>query len=137
MVRRSSWGGRSPAGTGWFVAGYVGIAGFLALEAVARKRGSASSLDASRDDQGTTGMIGITYGLAAELPLVLRRVPAPRLPPVAGPAARALVLAAEQPCGPAVVLVLGAPAAGRFMRLLAGYGAACRRPASARPAGRD
>ena len=86
MVRRSSWGGRSPAGTGWFVAGYVGIAGFLALEAVARKRGSASSLDASRDDQGTTRMIGITYGLAAELPLVLRRVPAPQLPPVAGPA---------------------------------------------------
>jgi protein-S-isoprenylcysteine O-methyltransferase Ste14 len=30
-------------------------------------------------------MIAITYGLAAELPLVLRRVPAPRLPPVAGP----------------------------------------------------
>ncbi len=31
-------------------------------------------------------MIAITYGLAAELPLVLRRLPAPQLPPMAGPA---------------------------------------------------
>ena len=66
--------------------GYVGIAGFLALEALARKPGGASSLDASLDDQGTTRMIAITYGLAAELPLALRRVPAPQLPPIAGPA---------------------------------------------------
>ena len=87
MVRRSSSGvRRSGAGTGWLLAGYVGIAGFLALEALVRKPGSASSLDASGDDQGTTRMIGITYGLAAELPLVLRRVPAPQLPPAAAPA---------------------------------------------------
>ena len=91
MVRRSSSGvRRSGAGTGWLLAGYVGIAGFLALEALARKPGSASSLDASGDDQGTTRMIGITYGLSAELPLVLRRVPAPQLPPAAAPAARGI-----------------------------------------------
>jgi protein-S-isoprenylcysteine O-methyltransferase Ste14 len=68
------------------VAGYAGIAGFFALEALARTPGGASSLDASRDDQGTTRTIAIAYGLAAELPLVLRRVPAPQLPPIAGPA---------------------------------------------------
>jgi hypothetical protein len=85
MVRRSSGSGRGArAGTGWFLAGYAGIAGFLGLEALARTPGSASSLNAY--DQGTTRMIAITYGLAAELPLVLRRVPAPQLPPMAGPA---------------------------------------------------
>jgi hypothetical protein len=87
MVRRSSGSGRGArAGTGWFLAGYAGIAGFLGLEALARTPGSASSLNASRDDQGTTRIIAITYGLAAELPLVLRRLPAPQLPPMAGPA---------------------------------------------------
>lgn len=87
MVSRSSGSGRGArAGTGWFLAGYAGIAGFFGLEALARTPGSASSLNASRDDQGTTRMIAITYGLAAELPLVLRRLPAPQLPPMAGPA---------------------------------------------------
>jgi protein-S-isoprenylcysteine O-methyltransferase Ste14 len=87
MVRRSSGSGRGArGGTGWFLAGYAGIAGFLGLEALARTPGSASSLNASREDQGTTRIIAITYGLAAELPLVLRRLPAPQLPPIAGPA---------------------------------------------------
>jgi hypothetical protein len=52
------------------------------LEALDRTPGSASSLNASRDDQGTTRIIAITYGLAAELPLVIRRLPAPQLPPM-------------------------------------------------------
>ena len=62
------------------------IADFLGLEALDRAPGSASNLNASRDDQGTTRMIAITYGLAAELPLALRNLPAPQLPPMAGPA---------------------------------------------------
>jgi hypothetical protein len=72
--------------TGWFLAGNADIAGFLGLEAQDRTLGSASSLNASHDDQGMTRMIAITYGLAAELPLVIRRLPAPQLPPMAGPA---------------------------------------------------
>jgi len=79
---------RRPArtGTGWFIAGYAGVAGFFALEAVTRKPGSASSLHASPDDQGTTRMIGVAYGLAAELPLLLRRAPLPQLPRLVAPA---------------------------------------------------
>jgi protein-S-isoprenylcysteine O-methyltransferase Ste14 len=85
-IRSSRCRRRSRADTSWFLAGYAGIAGFLALEAAARKPGSASSLDAPSADQGTTRMIATAYGLAAELPLVLRRVPAPQLPRMAGPA---------------------------------------------------
>jgi hypothetical protein len=49
--------GRRP-GIGWFLAGYVGVAGFLGLEATTREGGAASSLDASSDDQGTTRRTG-------------------------------------------------------------------------------
>lgn len=76
----------SRAGTSWFLAGYAGIAGFFLLEALARQRGTASSLDTSEDDQGTTGMILTAYVLTADLPLLLRRLPMPQLPPMAGPA---------------------------------------------------
>jgi protein-S-isoprenylcysteine O-methyltransferase Ste14 len=92
MTKRPSRSGRpGGGGRGWFLAGYAGIAGFLALEALARKPGQAASLEASPDDQGTTRMIVAAYGVAAELPLVLRRVPALRvpalqLPPAAAPA---------------------------------------------------
>jgi protein-S-isoprenylcysteine O-methyltransferase Ste14 len=78
--------GRGRNGLGWFLAGYAGIAGFGALEALTRQRGRAASLATSADDQGTTRMIVIAYAVAAELPLLLRRVPAPRLPPAAAPA---------------------------------------------------
>jgi protein-S-isoprenylcysteine O-methyltransferase len=74
------------SGNRWSLASYAGIAGFLALEAVTRAPGTPSSLEASRDDQGTTGRIVAAYALAATAPLVLRRVPTPRLPPAAGPA---------------------------------------------------
>ena len=77
---------RSRADTGWFLAGYAGVTGFLALEALTRRHGSASSLQASADDQGTTRMIVTAYGLAAELPLLLRRLPVPQLPRALGPA---------------------------------------------------
>ena len=87
---RPGAGRRHRGRPGWFLAGYAGIAGFLALEALTRERGRAASLDASADDQGTTRMIVIAYGVAAELPLLLRRVPSPRLPPAAAPAGLAL-----------------------------------------------
>jgi protein-S-isoprenylcysteine O-methyltransferase Ste14 len=67
------------------LAGYAGIAGFFALEVLTRHRGPASSLAASSDDQGTTRTIVTAYGLAATLPLLLRRLPLPPLPRGAGP----------------------------------------------------
>ena len=92
MAKRPSRDGRrSDGGPGWFLAGYAGIAGFLALEALTRRPGRAASLETSADDQGTTRMIVVAYGVAAELPLLLRRVPAPRLPAAAAPAGAALV----------------------------------------------
>jgi protein-S-isoprenylcysteine O-methyltransferase Ste14 len=78
--------GRSRADTSWFLAGYAGIAGFFVLEALTRHRGTASSLNASDDDQDTTRVIVTAYALAADLPLLLRRLPVPQLPPIAGPA---------------------------------------------------
>jgi protein-S-isoprenylcysteine O-methyltransferase Ste14 len=74
------------AGTGWFFAGYAGVAGFFALEAATRQRGTASSLDASRDDRGTTRLIVAAYATAVSLAPLLRRAPAPRLPRAAAPA---------------------------------------------------
>lgn len=55
------------------------------MEALARKPGDASSLAASSDDQGTTGLIISAYALAADVPLLLRRLVGPELPPVTGP----------------------------------------------------
>jgi len=75
----------SRADTRWLLAGYAGLAGFFALEAFTRQPGSASSMDTSSDDQGTTRIIVIAYALATDLPLLLRRLPVLQLPPVAGP----------------------------------------------------
>jgi hypothetical protein len=66
------------------VAGYAGLTGFLVLEGVVRERGSASSLEDSTDDQGTTRLILSAYGLAAVLPLLLRPLRLRRLPRSAG-----------------------------------------------------
>jgi protein-S-isoprenylcysteine O-methyltransferase Ste14 len=91
MGKRPGPGGRHRrGGRRWFLAGYAGIAGFLALEALTRAPGRAASLETSGDDQGTTRMIVAAYAIAAELPLLLRRVPAPELPPAAAPAGLAL-----------------------------------------------
>ena len=76
---------RSRADTGWFLAGYGGITGFFALEALTRQPGGASSLAASSNDQGTTRKIITAYALASDLPLLLRRLPVPELPRGAGP----------------------------------------------------
>ncbi|MGH3524973.1 MAG: methyltransferase family protein [Mycobacterium sp.] len=78
------------ADRGWLLAGYWGVAGFFALEVLARQPGSASSLDASRHDGGTTRMVASAYVIAAALPPALRRVRALRLPAPAGPAGLAL-----------------------------------------------
>jgi protein-S-isoprenylcysteine O-methyltransferase Ste14 len=64
----------------WLFAGYAGLAGFFAIEAAIRKQGSASSLSASEDDRDSTRSIVRAYVVAASLPLVLRGVPARRLP---------------------------------------------------------
>ena len=61
--------------TGWFLAGYAGVAGFFLVEQVARQRGTAASLDASGDDQGTTRGIVTASVAAATLAPLLRRVP--------------------------------------------------------------
>jgi protein-S-isoprenylcysteine O-methyltransferase Ste14 len=63
----------------WLLAGYAGLAGFFALEATVRQRGSAASLHASDDDEGTTRGIVMALVLGATLPVLLRRVPGPRL----------------------------------------------------------
>jgi protein-S-isoprenylcysteine O-methyltransferase Ste14 len=73
------------ADTGWFLAGYAGVAGFFAVEAATRQRGTASSLDASSDDRGTTRLIVGAYATAVSLAPVLRRTPSPRLPRAAAP----------------------------------------------------
>ncbi|GAA1968001.1 isoprenylcysteine carboxylmethyltransferase family protein [Microbacterium deminutum] len=65
---------------GWLLAGYGGLAGFLALEAL-RGSGGAASLTASEDDQGTTRMIATAYGLAISAPILARPLPTRPLPP--------------------------------------------------------
>jgi protein-S-isoprenylcysteine O-methyltransferase Ste14 len=72
-------------GTAWFLAGYAGLAGFFAVEAVTRQRGRASSLEASSDDRGTTRLIVAAYATAVSFAPLLRRTPSARLPRAAAP----------------------------------------------------
>jgi hypothetical protein len=75
--------GRADGG-GCTLAGYAGLLGFFAPATFTRRRGPASSLDAGDADRGTTRALVASYGLAVSLPIVLRRLPIPRLPrPVA------------------------------------------------------
>jgi protein-S-isoprenylcysteine O-methyltransferase Ste14 len=73
------------AGTGWFLAGYAGVGGFFALEAATRRRGTASSLNASSDDRGTTRLIVAAYATSVTLAPLLRRTPSARLPRAVAP----------------------------------------------------
>ena len=75
-----------PDGDRWFLLGYGGLAAFFALEAALRSRGSASRVDGSLDDRGTTRRIMAAYVLAAVLAPLLRRAPVRLLAPSAGPA---------------------------------------------------
>lgn len=81
---------RRGPGWGWFAAGYLGVAGFFALEASVRRPGEASSLDATEDDQGTTATIVGAYAVAGIASPVLRRLPLRRLPGAVGPIGLAL-----------------------------------------------
>jgi len=56
------------------VLGYVFIAGFLLFEAVLRRGESAKSLDRGGSDRGSTAAVGVSYGTAVLLPLVLNLV---------------------------------------------------------------
>jgi protein-S-isoprenylcysteine O-methyltransferase Ste14 len=56
------------------------VAGFLAIESAARQRGTAASLDASGDDQGTTKGIVTASVAATTLAPLLRRTPVRLLP---------------------------------------------------------
>jgi protein-S-isoprenylcysteine O-methyltransferase Ste14 len=71
--------------TRWFIAGYATLAGFFALEAATRERGTASSLAATADDQDTTRDIVLAYAVGAVAAPFLRLIPFPRLPYLAGP----------------------------------------------------
>ena len=77
-------------GSGWFLAGYAGIAGFFALEAASRQGGAAASLDASADDQGTTRMIVTGFASAVVLAPLARRLSLLRLPSAIVPVGLAL-----------------------------------------------
>ncbi len=78
------------AGAGWFIAGYVGLAGFLAVEAIVREGGRASSLHAGTADRGSTRTIVVASIAAATLAPMLRRAPFRPLPRAAGPAGLAM-----------------------------------------------
>jgi hypothetical protein len=84
----------SSGGRGWLLAGYVGAAGFFVQEVFLRRPGTASILNAAHDDDDTTRMLLTSPGLAYGLPLVLRRLPLPMMPPAA--AATGLIM---QACG--------------------------------------
>ena len=67
------------------MAGYAGVAGFFVLEKSTRERGAAASLEASRDDRGTTRMIVAAYATAAVVAPLVRALRRPRLRAAAGP----------------------------------------------------
>lgn len=72
-------------GIGWLLAGYAGIAGFFAVEALIREPGSASRLDAGSDDDGTTQAIVQAAVASAMLAPALRLAPGRKLPRAAAP----------------------------------------------------
>lgn len=73
------------ASTRWFGAGYAGLAGFLLLEALVRQRGSASDLDPSAHDDGTTRQVAAAYVAASLGAPLLRRLPVRPLPALGAP----------------------------------------------------
>ncbi|MDR3660477.1 MAG: isoprenylcysteine carboxylmethyltransferase family protein [Mycobacterium sp.] len=84
----------SSIGSGWLLAGYVGVGGFFIQELILRRPGAASSLNASHDDEGTTRTLLESSALAYVLPLALRRLPLSVMPSAA--AATGLIM---QACG--------------------------------------
>ena len=81
---RTSLGPRR--GLRWFLAGYAGVTGFLALEAVFRPPGvPASELHATKDDAASTRNIVVAYALALLSAPLLRRLPIRPLPAFSAP----------------------------------------------------
>ncbi|HYM84691.1 MAG TPA: isoprenylcysteine carboxylmethyltransferase family protein [Candidatus Dormibacteraeota bacterium] len=64
----------------WMVLGYGGLCGIFALEATVRRGGTAASLNAGSDDDGTTSEVVQAFVAAMILPPVLLALPGPRLP---------------------------------------------------------
>lgn len=67
-------------GVRWFVAGYAGVSGFLALEPLVRQPDDASELHASDDDARSTRGIIAAFLLAIVSAPLLRRLPVRPLP---------------------------------------------------------
>jgi protein-S-isoprenylcysteine O-methyltransferase Ste14 len=74
-----------PSRSRWFLAGYAGVAGFFLVEGLARQHGTAASLDASRDDEGTTRGIVTASIASATLAPLLQHLPVRPLPRAAAP----------------------------------------------------
>jgi protein-S-isoprenylcysteine O-methyltransferase Ste14 len=80
-------------GIWWFVAGYAGVTGFLALEGLVRQPGSASDLHASKDDAASTRGLVVAYTLVLLSAPLLRRLPVRPLPGLCAPLGLAVLLA--------------------------------------------
>jgi protein-S-isoprenylcysteine O-methyltransferase Ste14 len=79
-------------GVRWFLAGYGGVTGFLALEGLVRQPGSASSLRAGEEDAGSTRGIVVAYALVLLSAPLLRRLPVRPLPAMCAPLGIAVLL---------------------------------------------
>ncbi len=77
-VRPAARGVRRP-GSRWFLAGYAGVAGFLAVEAT-RQPGPASALHGAPGDAGSTRDLTAAFAVAAVSAPALRRIPVRPLP---------------------------------------------------------
>jgi len=80
-------------GVRWFVAGYAGVSGFLALESLVRLPGDASELHAPTDDAHSTRGIVVAFVLAIVSAPLLRRLPVRPLPWVCAPFGLVVLLA--------------------------------------------
>jgi protein-S-isoprenylcysteine O-methyltransferase Ste14 len=72
-------------GLRWFLAGYAGVTGYLALEELVRQPGSASDLHASKDDGASTRGLVVAYALVLLSAPLLRRLPVRPLPVLCAP----------------------------------------------------
>ncbi|HWF17572.1 MAG TPA: methyltransferase [Acidimicrobiales bacterium] len=79
-------------GRRWFLTGFAGVTGFLALEALVRQPGSAYDLHASTDDDSSTRGLIVAYALALLSAPLLRRLPVRSLPALAAPLGLAVLL---------------------------------------------
>jgi protein-S-isoprenylcysteine O-methyltransferase len=80
-------------GLRWFLAGYAGVSGFLALETLVRPPGSAADLHASKEDARSTRGIVVAYALALVSAPLLRRLPVRPLPALCAPLGLAVLVA--------------------------------------------